>query len=396
MSWRYLPPAYSPVSMDALAGGLNALVTGAPEGLDRWLALRYQVDAALLVDSGTSALRLAIESVATPSAPRVRVALPAYGCYDLATAAIGAGAAVSFYDVDPDTLGPDWSSLAAALAAGADALVLVHQYGIPVDIDRARALADAHGAIVIEDAAQGVGGWWRHRRLGASGDLGILSFGRGKGMTAGGGGALLASGPKGQELLEGRRGRLAPAGRGIGSVLKLAAQALLSHPMAYGVPARVPWLALGDTPFHEPWAPRGLDAACAGALRAAAELAHEEAGTRRRVAGSLTAELQQVPSLSLVQAPSGEGMLPGWLRFPVILNDASRAKAASSNLRHLGVAPGYPMPLPELPALRAGAKSAQWPGATRLASQLVTLPSHRWVTLGDVACLRSALQSPST
>ncbi len=78
------------------------------------------------------------------------------------------------------------------------AVVLVHQYGIPVDLDRARALCDAHGAVVIEDAAQGAGAWWRHRRLGARGDLGILSFGRGKGMTAGGGGALLATGTAGQ------------------------------------------------------------------------------------------------------------------------------------------------------------------------------------------------------
>ncbi len=394
MSWRYLPPAYSPVSKASLAGGVRALVTGAPEGLDRWLALRYQVDAALLVDSGTSALRLAIESVATPSAPRVRVALPAYGCYDLATAAVGAGAVVSFYDIDPATLGPDWSSLAAALAAGADALVLVHQYGIPVNIDRARALADAHGAIVIEDAAQGVGGWWRHRRLGASGDLGILSFGRGKGMTAGGGGALLASGSKGQELLEGCRRRVASGGRGIGSVVKLAAQALLSDPVLYGVPARMPWLALGDTPFHEPWEPRGLDAACAGVLRAAAELAHQEAGTRRRVAARLEDALRGVPGVNLIDSPIGEGTLSGWLRFPVVLDDALRAKALSGHFRHLGIGPGYPMPLPELPALRHAFATAQRTGAARLTSKLVTLPSHRWVADNDVARLRLALIQP--
>lgn len=391
MSWRYLAPAFSPVTIGSIAGGLRSFASGEPSGLDGWLARRYEVDAALLVDSGTSALRLALTAATRPGGASLSVALPAYGCYDLATAAVGAEAAVSFYDVDPITLGPDWPSLAAVLSTGVDALVLVHQYGVPVDVNRARALADACGAIVIEDAAQGAGGWWRHRRLGASGDLGILSFGRGKGMTAGGGGALLAAGPRGRELIERVRSSVVPSGRGSASLVRLAAQALLSHPMLYGVPARMPWLALGDTPYHDPWVPRGIEAAQAGVLEAAAALADDEAATRRRVADSLKTALQQLSVLSLVQSPGGEGTLPGWLRFPVMLKDATRAKAASSSLRYLGVAPGYPTPLPELPVFRASTAPAQWPGATRLAAQLVTLPAHRWVTPGDIDDLRTAL-----
>ena len=108
MSLRFLPPAYSPVSAGSLAGGLRGLALGGPPGVDQWLARRYDVDAALLLDSGTSALRLAMHSLATEASPRVRVALPAYGCYDLATAAVGAGSDVAFYDVDPGTLGPEW------------------------------------------------------------------------------------------------------------------------------------------------------------------------------------------------------------------------------------------------------------------------------------------------
>jgi len=103
MSVRYLPPAYSPVSAGSFAGGLRGLAFGGPAGIDQWLARRYNVDAVLLVDSGTSALRLAIESTAAEASARPRVALPAYGCYDLATAAIGAGSEVAFYDLDPLT-----------------------------------------------------------------------------------------------------------------------------------------------------------------------------------------------------------------------------------------------------------------------------------------------------
>jgi perosamine synthetase len=385
MSMRYLPPAYSPVSAGSLAGSLRGLALGGPAGVDEWLARRWDVDAALLLDSGTSALRLAIQSLATATSPRVRVALPAYACYDLATAALGAGAGLTFYDLDPATLGPDWSSFSTVLAAGVDAVVLVHQFGIPVDLDRARALADAHGALVIEDAAQGAGAWWRHRRLGARGDLGVLSFGRGKGMTAGGGGALLSSGTRGRQLLEQARARVAAGGRGTGSFARLAAQALLSHPMLYGVPARLPWLALGDTPFHEPWAPRAIDAAQAGVLESAATLADIEAGSRRTQAIRLIAALEDIEDVALVTPPVGDGNLPGWLRFPVVLGAAARARAGQSPFRQLGIMPGYPRPLPELPQLSvaAGARGS-WPGATRLAAALTTLPTHRWVAATDM------------
>ena len=390
MPWRYLPPAHSPVSPASIAGGIKGMMFGRPAGLEQWLARRYEVDAALLVDSGTSALRLAIESLATATAPAARVALPAYACYDLATAAIGAGAEVSFYDIDPATLGPDWSSLGAALSARVDAVVLVHQYGVPVDIDRARALCDAHGAVVIEDAAQGAGAWWRHRRLGASGDLGILSFGRGKGMTAGGGGALLATGPRGRELLDASRLRVARGGPGVGSWVRLTAQALLSHPMVYGIPARIPWLALGETPYHEPWLPRAIDAAEAGVIQSAADRADREADIRGQAAARLGEMLRNRAGVSLVQPPAGDGIKPGWLRYPVLLSAENRARGDKALPDRLGIVAGYPLPLASLPQLRA-ASAGDWPGATRLAKELVTLPTHRWVRDQDRAAMEPLL-----
>lgn len=360
------------------------MTLGAPTGLDQWLARRFDVEASLLVDSGTSALRLAIQAAAPPGST-VRVALPAYGCFDLATAAIGAGAVVSFYDVDPSTLGPDWPSLGDVIAAGIDALVLVHQYGIPVDIERARALAEVHGVLVIEDAAQGAGAWLGQRRLGARGDLGVLSFGRGKGMTAGGGGALLATGSRGRKLLEQSRTRLGAAGRrGAVSVVRLAGQAVLSHPLLYGLPARMPGLNLGDTPFHAPWEPQAIQGAQAGAVQPAAELADREAEVRRANAARLAQLLASQRGVTIIDLPATADSRPGWLRFPILLDEAG---ALATTGRHLGVAPGYPMPLPRLPQFRE--TPGQWPGASALAERLITLPTHKDVSDLDRLALGS-------
>ena len=159
MSLRRLPPVHSPLSGAALLAGLrvassSAASDGARADIEAWIAANLSPAATLLTDSGTSALRLAL-SLALPSGGSV--ALPAWGCYDLATACDGAGVDVLLYDLDPVTLGPDWASLRAALEAGARAVVVVHFYGLPVAIGEVCALARGYGATVVEDAAQGAG-----------------------------------------------------------------------------------------------------------------------------------------------------------------------------------------------------------------------------------------------
>src|SRR4029077_10244446 len=74
------------------------------------------------------------------------VALPAYCCYDLATAVDAAGVSFVLYDVEPSTLGPDERSLRAALSAGAGTVVVAHLYGVPVDMNAVHALAGEYGA----------------------------------------------------------------------------------------------------------------------------------------------------------------------------------------------------------------------------------------------------------
>jgi len=98
------------------------------------LLAMYEASVGILTDSGTSALRLALSAAA--DAGRLPVAMPAYSCYDLATAAIGADVPVLLYDLDPLTLEPDEASLTQALEAGARTLVVAHLFGRPGPVDR--------------------------------------------------------------------------------------------------------------------------------------------------------------------------------------------------------------------------------------------------------------------
>jgi len=126
--------------------------------------------------------------------PGGSVAYPGYGCIDLSAAAVRAGVKVRLYDLDPVTLSPDLSSLGKTISRGVDAIVVAHMFGYPADVPGVRDLASNAGVTVIEDAAQAAGGTLETVPLGALADASILSFGRGKGTTAGSGGALLFRG----------------------------------------------------------------------------------------------------------------------------------------------------------------------------------------------------------
>ena len=196
MRLRAQPPVHSPIGAPALLSGLRAALTGgrtARAAVEQFITDTYRAHGVVLTDSGTTALHLALRlAVSERPGP---VALPAYCCYDIATAADAAGVEFVLYDIDPATLGPDGTSLYRALEQGARVIVAVHLYGLPVDLSAVAGLAEAAGAIVIEDAAQAVGARLGGRPAGSLGRYAVLSFGRGKGMTGGRGGALLLNAP---------------------------------------------------------------------------------------------------------------------------------------------------------------------------------------------------------
>lgn len=331
----------------------------------------------LLVDSGTSALTLALAAVRADAAEAGRsplVALPAYGCFDLATAAVGAGVRVVLYDLDPATLGPDWPSLEATLAARPDAVVVAHLYGVPVDVARVTLLASRVAAVVVEDAAQGVGASIGGRPLGALGSLGVLSFGRGKGRTGGGGGALLANDARGADLLARMRAEVGAAPRGLRAAIVLAAQWLLGRPSLYWIPASLPFLKLGQTPYHAPHPVFAMPDACAAALVKTWDESGREVPRRRAAAARWRGVVPSSWSLPESAAPGaerGELRLPALVPAEELAGDVARRVGA-------GVMPGYPMPLGRLPALAASVlPSSAASGAEALTRRLVTLPCHR-------------------
>lgn len=379
--WRYQVPVHSPLSVAALLAGVRATAArngGRARAEERVMALleeRYSPKVVLLTESGTAALTAALLGVlrGRPGAP---VALPAYACYDVATAAEGAGVPVLLYDVDPQTFAPDLAQLRATLQRGAAAIVIVHLYGYPLDLGEVNRLAAEAGAVVIEDAAQAAGGTVNGRPAGAQGSLAVLSFGRGKGLTGGRGGALLANDDLGNRAVARVRALLGEPRRGWSELLTVAAQLLLEHPNLYALPAALPFLRLGQTVYREPRPLRGPSSVACAIIAATWTLAEGEIDARRRNAERLLVELRRQPGFETINAPGHAR--PGYLRLPVLASPEVRRAAAGSAARRLGIMLGYPKALCDVErfAPRCLNRDAGFPGGRALAARLCTLPSH--------------------
>src|SRR3954468_1433763 len=134
------------------------------------------------VGNGTDALELVIRAMGI--GPGDEVILPANSFVATAEAVVLAGATPRFADVDPDTLLITPATAQAVLTARTSALIVVHLYGQPANMDALGAFAGRAGLAVIEDAAQAHGATWRGRMAGSLSAAGCFSFYPGKNLGA--------------------------------------------------------------------------------------------------------------------------------------------------------------------------------------------------------------------
>lgn len=144
------------------------------------------------VDSGTAALELALR--ACDVGPGDEVITVANTFIASAFAITHAGATPVLVDIDPQTSMMDVAAVERAITPRTKAIIPVHLYGHPVDMDPLLAIAARHGLAVIEDACQAHGARYKGRRVGSLGHMAAFSFYPGKNLGAyGDGGAVVTN-----------------------------------------------------------------------------------------------------------------------------------------------------------------------------------------------------------
>lgn len=326
-------------------------------------AARHGVKHCVAVNSGTSAIHLALVALGVGAGDHV--AVPAHTFVASATPVCYVNAAPLLIDVDPATFCMSPLHLESRITPATRAVIAVHLNGLPVDLDGILRVAGERGLPVIEDAAQAVGARFCGQPVGGFGAVACFSFWEDKTLTTGGeGGAVVTD----DDALAARIRRLRHHGHG---PLSGALTGCLE--VGYNYRPTAMQAALGRSQLQR------LDTYL---------------DRRRANAEGLTARLVGIEGLHL--PADSERRRSGWWKYVMRLDDTARLAAAEliDRLRARGIPalPRYPVPLSRQPGLLPLlAQPPDCPVAEALSDRLLSLPIHPAVTERHIALMADAI-----
>lgn len=351
----------------------------------------FPVNRILATSSGAAALYIALRGLMAlqpGNSARRAVAIPAWCCPSVPQTVIQAGLDPVLVDLDPATMAYDAEALQRARSRGLLAVLLVHFFGMRA----ARPAGDWQGTAFLRDCAQDF-----DYRMDPEEDAPCFySFGRGKALNAGHGGALCMPVPG--AWLEACGAALAGLPAGQGRVLpKALAINVLSKPRLFWALSRIPFLGIGSTEWHRPLAYARLSAgfpapgsACLEGYLQRRHFYRKLIARYQSLIGACDASRITFPAAEATAAEGeGEGAesagaesahagLP--TRFPILVYDPDLREELfrGINARFGGVTRMYPDILSRLPGAPPGLEDAGdgggFPGARRIAGAILTLP----------------------
>lgn len=154
-----------------------------------WIQNKFEAKKVLLTHSCTAALEMA--AILCDIQPGDEFIVPSYTFVSTVNAFVLRGGVPVFVDIRPDNLNIDEKLIEAAITPKTKAIVPVHYAGVGCEMDVIMDIANRHGLLVVEDAAQGVCATYKGKHLGTIGHLGCYSFHETKNFISGEGGALV-------------------------------------------------------------------------------------------------------------------------------------------------------------------------------------------------------------
>ncbi|MDH5611276.1 MAG: DegT/DnrJ/EryC1/StrS family aminotransferase [Gammaproteobacteria bacterium] len=342
--------------------------------------------------SGTTALAAAIvAAIRLKPVDKPEVLLPAYGCPDLISAAVFAGAKPVLVDLEADRPWMDIEQLAEKTNTNTVAIIAVNLFGISERLAELRPFAERVGALLIEDSAQAFPSGkekdiWQ-------GDVVVLSFGRGKPVSLLGGGAVLC------DMEHSRHNELAgllPEGvtQDAGNIqkqilfrIKAGLYNGMINPRLYWLPQALPFLHLGETRYYPLPSLEGMDRVKLSMLSSNVKAYQSDLmSAQNKLAVILDG--QDLEGRGIVDLPKACKITADrrLLRYPLLIEPEIRDQLHAKLLK-LGLGPSrmYLKALPEISGLET-LLSGQglFPVAASFADRMLTLPTHSHVSQADI------------
>ncbi|MEO6095538.1 MAG: DegT/DnrJ/EryC1/StrS family aminotransferase [Fibrobacteria bacterium] len=384
MSIKKLPPSGNAV------GAWNLLFAGNGGFSGRFAERsRFAAHDTLFTGSATGAMYLALLGMKRLRPGKTEVVIPAWCCPSVAQAVLQAELVPVLADLDPDTFAYSAANLRTAVTERTLTVLLVHFFGIRVPVPdlslpsspsapSSPALpsdAPVTPPFFLRDCAQD----FFFRRDAAADHPTFYSFGRGKSLNGGHGGALCL--PPGSPLLNPCREAL-EGFTDVGNPLPKALLInLLSHPLLFGLLTRLPMLRIGETKWEAPLVFTRMHPSFPRLAEPMLDALDRNLHVYADLIGGY-ARLQE-KSQGKARAP-WRGYEPGNapIRFPLLIEDPTLRRTFMEGLNGSfgGVTGQYPDLLPNLAGAPAGmVQAGPYPGCERIAKQIVTLPITAWL-----------------
>jgi dTDP-4-amino-4,6-dideoxygalactose transaminase len=388
---RYLAPAGAPIRLPDLARWARVALSSsdAAEVLRQVIRDRFGVRHCALTSTGRAGLTLLLRAMRRlAAAGRDEVVLPSYTCYSVAASIAKAGLRPRLVDIRPDTLDYAPEAIAQTDFSRVVALIATNLYGMPSDLPGLAAVARRHGVFLIDDAAQSMGASVGGRWSGTWGDAGLFSFDKGKNVSAIDGGMVVTSS---EDLARALRLEMAdlPTAGAVASgfhIVKALAYFTLLRPWLYGIPTKIPQLALGKTVYTTDFPLQHSDPSLVALGLVMMRRLDDFTRARQLNAAAWLDGLRGISGLQTVVP--GAGTTPVYLRLPVLFPDAASRDAAITGLTAAGIGAtaSYPHALADVPEVRQVAANPSEPaaGSRLVAARIVTLPTHPFVTRSDI------------
>jgi dTDP-4-amino-4,6-dideoxygalactose transaminase len=310
---------------------------------------------AIGVDSGMSALELILRGYGIGPGDEVITVANTFVASALSISHVGATPVL--VDTDPQTYTIDVAQIEQAITPRTKAIMPVHLYGQPADMDAIMALAERHGLVVVEDACQAHGARYRNRRVGGLGHAGAFSFYPAKNLGAYGDGGMIVT-----------------------NDVQLAE--MVRRLRNYGQREKYHHELKGYN--------RRLDTLQATVLRV--KLPHMDAwnAARRDHARLYNELLAGSPAVTPCEADYAESV------YHLYVVRVERREALQAYLREHGIATGihYPVPVHMQEAYRdLGYQRGAFPVTERYAEQILSLPMYAELTPDQIAHVATTLRA---
>jgi len=395
---RMLSPSGSPIRVREIADWiLSLLARGDQRGalidsVGGYLGVRH----CFSFSSGRAAMAALLSALRelSPDSNRDEVVVPGYTCYSVASSVAKAGLKLRVCDIDPQTLSYDLDELASVNFDRVLAVVSANLYGLPDDLPALELLAEREGVFLLDDAAQSLAARVAGRFSGTFGTAGMLSLDKGKNITAMQGGFVITNRDDLAQILLRYQSAMTSCSitENVKEYCKLLAYFLFLNPRLYWIPGGLPFLRLGETRYEEAYPVKQLPAGLAPIARAQFSRLESITAGRLEVASWYMESIPQDSRIRTIQ-PVRDAQ-PVYLRFPFRILNAGLRDRFLRECANLGVTGSYPRPIAEIPevASRLAVHNHRYQNALAISREIVTMPTHEFVTRDDVDNITKALE----